>query len=91
MNALLLVTVKEISPKLQGLTIIIDLGSSSVKAGFAQENGMALFIYIFIYRAKQAQLTKTLITSLTNTKHVWESFMMPDRKVKQEQTEEFRA
>lgn len=44
MNALLLVTVKEISPKLQGLTIIIDLGSSSVKAGFAQENGMALFI-----------------------------------------------
>ena len=47
MNALLLATVKEFSPKLQGLTIIIDLGSSSVKAGFAQENGMALFIYIF--------------------------------------------
>ena len=44
MNALLLVTVKEISSKLQGLTIIIDLGSSSVKAGFAQENGMALFM-----------------------------------------------
>lgn len=49
MNALLLVTVKEISPKLQGLTIIIDLGSSSVKAGFAQENGMALFIYFYIF------------------------------------------
>lgn len=49
MNALLLVTVKEISPKLQGLTIIIDLGSSSVKAGFAQENGMALYVYIFIF------------------------------------------
>ena len=44
MNALLLVTVKEIPSKLQGLTIIIDLGSSSVKAGFAQENGMALCI-----------------------------------------------
>ena len=49
MNALLLVTVKEISSKLQGLTIIIDLGSSSVKAGFAQENGMALFIYFYIF------------------------------------------
>ena len=49
MNALLLVTVKEISPKFQGLTIIIDLGSSSVKAGFAQENGMALFIYLYIF------------------------------------------
>lgn len=49
MSALLLVTVKEISSKLQGLTIIIDLGSSSVKAGFAQENGMVLFMYIFIH------------------------------------------
>lgn len=48
MNALLLVTVKEIPPKLQGLTIIIDLGSSSVKAGFAQENGND-FIYLFLY------------------------------------------
>lgn len=49
MNALPLATIKEISPKLQGLTIIIDLGSSSVKAGFAQENGMALFIYFYIF------------------------------------------
>lgn len=49
MNALLFVTVKEISLKLQGLTIIIDLGSSSVKAGFAQENGMALFSYFYIF------------------------------------------
>ena len=28
-------------------------------------------------------------TSLINTKNRWESFMMPDRKVEQEQTDEF--
>ena len=52
MNALLLVTVKEISSKLQGLTIIIDLGSSSVKAGFANLLGLSSFSLFIVKYGK---------------------------------------